>query len=183
MPHCLPGGSWDARDAHELVCPWPEDCSVQWGARGIVLGRLKARRTAFFEAFPAAPATFIRGEGASVAEAERAAFAQLERVLACGGHEFERRGYTNGAGFCRHCGLFKSKAFEPSTLCTVCAQPTYYTWGRDAQGLEHWYCEQHAALRPRDTQPSPLDRLLAEECGPTSDSDPPLPNQPPCACS
>jgi hypothetical protein len=68
-------------------------------------------RTAFFEAFLKDPNTFIRGEGKTVAEAEAHAWAQLERIRACPGHDFETRGYTNGCGFCKHCALFMSGVF------------------------------------------------------------------------
>lgn len=126
-----------------FVClqAWPADCFVQCGDHGIVLqgrGALEAALTqpaaaaevvatvlgqetkvqhyftAFFEAFPNDPDTFIRGEGQTIAEAEAQAWAEYERVRACPQHDFERRGYTNGAGFCRNCGLFKSKVFPPT---------------------------------------------------------------------
>jgi hypothetical protein len=110
--HCLPGASrnpsgWLPR------CAWPGDCLVQWGGHGVVLGTEGTRRTAFFEAFPVDPPTFIRGEGADVVTAEAAAFAQFGRQRDCPGHRLERAGYRNGAGICAHCGLFVSKAFAP----------------------------------------------------------------------
>lgn len=70
-------------------------------------------RTAFFEAFPRDPDTFVRGEGETIEAAESAAWFRFEKHRACSGHEYERRGYTNGAGFCIHCGMFKSGAFSP----------------------------------------------------------------------
>lgn len=112
--HCLPGGH--NCYGHNPVCSWPEDCFIQWGGQGLVFRHEKeggCYTTAFFEAFPNDPKTFIRGEGASIEEAEKSAFKQFEHFRACPGHEFERRNYTNGAGFCKHCGLFKSDAFEP----------------------------------------------------------------------
>jgi hypothetical protein len=51
------------------ACAWPDDCMVQWG-HGIIPA------VPFFEAFP--PGTFIRGEGETIAEAERKAFAQYQ---------------------------------------------------------------------------------------------------------
>lgn len=73
--------------------------------------------TAFFEAFPDMPgidgSIFLRGEGKTVAEAEQQAWEKYQKHLACPGHEFERRGYTNGGGFCKHCNMFKGKVFEP----------------------------------------------------------------------
>lgn len=88
--------------------PWPEDCTVQWG-HGIVPA------TPFFEAFM--PGTFIRGEGATIAEAEAQAFDEYERQGVCA-HQWGRRRpgrqlYTNGAGWCRRCGAFRSAMFPP----------------------------------------------------------------------
>lgn len=82
-------------------------------ARGVVFDPKGAYRTAFFEAFPTDPATFIRGEGVDVPAAEMAAWAKFACQRDCAGHELERRGYRNGAGICKHCGLFVSRAFEP----------------------------------------------------------------------
>lgn len=91
---------------------WGETCFLQWGGDGLVIGKDATRRTAFFEAFPENPDTFIRGEGKTVEEAEHDAWADWQRILSCKGHELETRGYKNGAGFCKHCGLFQSGAFE-----------------------------------------------------------------------
>lgn len=160
----LPGG-WrsSGENAHTPTHAWPDDCYVQWGASGIVLSKTGARKTAFFEAFPTAPKTFIRGEGNTVAEAEAAAFAKYERQTACPGHEFERGSYRNGAGICKHCRMFSSEVFEPLETCVVCGKPTYYTYGVDAQGISHWYCEQHEDQRCRETHPNAYDKLLADE--------------------
>lgn len=123
---------------------WDEDCFVQCGDEGLVLGKKENYFTAFFEAFPKDPQTFIRGEGASIEEAEKQAWEQLQRFKKCTNHEFERRGYTNGVGFCKHCGLFKSKAFEPTTLCKVCNKPTCHTTDIN----DNYYCEEHKDLIP-----------------------------------
>jgi len=89
------------------ACAWPDDCMVQWG-HGIVSA------VPFFEAFP--PGTFIRGEGASIAEAEAKAFAQYESEFQChhvwGRHHARRGTYLNGAGWCRKCGAFRGKMFR-----------------------------------------------------------------------
>lgn len=96
--------------AYTPVQPWPEDTLVQWG-HGI------APAVPFFEAFP--PGTFIRGEGADIAEAEAKAFAQYEREGHCD-HLWGRqrpggRFYANGAGWCRKCRAFRSRMFNPIT--------------------------------------------------------------------
>jgi hypothetical protein len=94
---------------YEPSCAWPEDCRVQWG-HGIVPA------TPFFEAFPAG--SFIRGEGATIAEAEAKAFADYQRTIGCD-HVWGRHRpgttttYTNGAAFCRKCGGFKASMVPP----------------------------------------------------------------------
>jgi hypothetical protein len=103
------------RGGYQPHQPWPDDCATQSGGQGVVFGPTRDRdyTTAFFEAFPTAPRTFIRGEGATRTEAEDAAWAQWQRIRVCPGHKLERRDYRNGAGLCRHCDLFVSDAFEP----------------------------------------------------------------------
>jgi hypothetical protein len=151
---------------------WPEDCFVQCGDSGIVFGRsgsfenvmtsddvlgtLKEEisdketyTTAFFEAFPKEPSTFIRGEGKNIEEAENKTWEQYQRYSTCENHEYERREYTNGAGFCKHCGMFASHVFEPTTKCCICDKPTYYT--KDIN--DNWYCEEHDNLMPEDLKP------------------------------
>lgn len=93
--------------------PWPEDCFVQGGTSGIVFHGDQAYRTAFVEAFPRNPDTFLRGEGSTVAGAEDNCWAQFERYAACEHGPYERRGYRNGAGFCVQCGTFFSGLFVP----------------------------------------------------------------------
>lgn len=152
-------------------CEWEEDCFVQCGDSGIVLGKgslqevldaenplnalgeaasdEKSYITAFFEAFPKEPSTFIRGEGKTVEEAEESAWKQYQRFKGCSGHEFERRDYKNGAGFCKHCGLFNSKAFDPLYKCIICGIPSYHTFDID----ENCYCEEHTSQIPEDKIP------------------------------
>lgn len=159
------GKPWDC------LKPWPADCFVQCGGDGIVLpaGGLKAAltesaaglkvigemagkvpmregayRTAFFEAFPKNPSTFIRGEGATIEEAEASAWRQFEKFRACAKHQFHRKGYRNGAGFCRKCGMFKSKVFRVLDRCKYnCGRPGY---DHDKNGK--WYCRKHNHKNP-----------------------------------
>ncbi len=113
-------------DGYQPTQAWPEDCYVQWGGHGLVLGMSKGvdpYTTAFFEAFPNNPSTFIRGEGKTVSEAEEKAFTKWERIKACTGHLMNRSQkradgtfgtpYTNGCGFCENCGMSQGGAFEP----------------------------------------------------------------------
>jgi len=143
-------GSKTANAFYQCVFEWPEECSVQCGERGIVISPNGNYRTAFFEAFPKDPRTFIRGQGETIELAERAAWDKYQRIMSCGNHEFERRGYKNGSGFCKYCDLFKSNVFEPSEHCVVCNQPTY--WVSDINGK--YYCETHENKMPEDVKPS-----------------------------
>jgi hypothetical protein len=130
----------DGGDEYTLRHDWPADCFVQGGRKGVVLGK-NPYQTAYFEAFPD---TFIRGEGDTLEDAEDACWAKYKQRLACPKHEWETRGFTNGAGFCKHCGTFQSKVFTGEDLgqyCEDCSAPT--TWSRVG---EWWFCELHAPV-------------------------------------
>lgn len=139
---------------HQWECakPWPDDCFVQCGDGGIVFyqdesGNHSHYDTAFFEAFPNSPSTFIRGEGQSIEEAEAKAWADYEKYCACSAHEFERRDYDNGVGFCRHCGMFSSGAFEPVRYpCPVCGELTRFMADND----KGYWCREHWREMPED---------------------------------
>lgn len=68
--------------------------------------------------------SFFGAEGNTLKECEDIAWKKYQSYLHCN-HKFSRNSpsgehYTNGAGFCIHCGMFKSKAFEPETICDKC---------------------------------------------------------------
>lgn len=120
---------------HPVRHPWPADCElIQGGKSGLVLSRTGNHyTTAFVEAFPRSPATFIRGEGADLIEAEDAAWAKWQKTQACPSapdHEFETRGYDNGAGFCKHCNLFASEVFDLKAIGSVCVVCGEDMWGK-----------------------------------------------------
>lgn len=126
--------------------PWPDDCFVQGGTSGVVFTK-KAEdtySTAFVEAFPRNPNTFIRGEGETIEDAEDHAWRQYQKFLNCSGpegHEFEPRGYTNGAGFCKHCGMFSGSVFTAEELglhCKVCGVAS--NWCRRG---DDFFCKEH----------------------------------------
>jgi hypothetical protein len=92
--------------------PWPSDIYIQGGSSGVVLNNDGSHTiTAFFEAFPAG--TFLRGEGATLAEAEEACWRAYKTFRDCPHGEYERRGYRNGSGFCVTCGTWMNGVFEP----------------------------------------------------------------------
>lgn len=135
-------------ELYTLRHEWPDDCRVQGGHNGVVL-RSKGEnyRTAYFEAFPQ---TFIRGEGETLEEAEDAAWEKFMRRSTCPAHEYESRGYKNGAGFCKHCNNFKSGVFTGEDLgqyCETCGAPTTHQW------IDEWFfCEDHPAMTEHDIE-------------------------------
>jgi hypothetical protein len=141
------------------VKPWPVDCYIQGGRRGFVFRDKGAHYVTpfFFEAFPTDPQTFLRGEGDTMEAAEAQAWKRWERVTACPGHEYEARGYTNGLGFCRHCGMSKSGAFTAEQLglhCAACGVPANY-----AREGDDFYCTEH---NPRRAEHERMMRQLEE---------------------
>lgn len=148
--------------------PWPDDCTVQCGDSGLVLGRSSSLGkvlgsddpleelaeaakeddsyvTAFFEAFPKNPSCFIRGEGKTIEEAEAEAFEKWEGILNCPGHEFEARNRTDGYGYCKHCSLSKSKVLPILSKCCKCGKPTAYS----TDTINNYYCQKHVRLIPK----------------------------------
>jgi uncharacterized Zn finger protein (UPF0148 family) len=114
-----PGSSFESPHDYGTI-------QVQGGEDGTAFVRGGASRTtAFVECFP--ENSFIRGEGATLAEADDACWAKLQSYTGCE-HQWEVRGYRNGGGICKHCGQFGSKVFTPEDLglaCTTCGVPTY----------------------------------------------------------
>lgn len=113
MPIVASQHSWKDPD-HSPSDEWPDDCFVQWGGSGVVLGKEGSRRTAFFEAFPKSKedAGFIRGEGSTIAEAEENALTKYRASIACD-HMWSRAGYTNGGTICRKCKAFNTGIMLP----------------------------------------------------------------------
>lgn len=92
----------------ETTFPWPEGTSIQGGG---------LYRTPFIEVAPAGK-TFIRGEGETLADAEKAAWKKYQIWINCDGSgphgPWEARGRQNGSGFCTRCGTWGSEVLEPS---------------------------------------------------------------------
>lgn len=104
---------------YELQHPWPE-FKIQANGTGVVLGEAPYL-TAFFEAFPREPSTFIRGEGVDVQTAENEAWEKYQRILACPNHEYKRHN-NDGAGICIHCGLFQQNVLPCLNKCVICGK-------------------------------------------------------------
>jgi uncharacterized phage-associated protein len=116
--------------------------TVQGGEDGVVFTPTGTYRTAFVECFP--EGSFIRGEGATIAEADDACWAKLRAQTGCE-HQWEPHGYRNGCGTCKHCGGFNHMAFTAEELglgCAVCGTPTFHTLIGDETN-EELRCEPH----------------------------------------
>ncbi|MFS0887012.1 hypothetical protein [Aeromicrobium sp. 179-A 4D2 NHS] len=135
----------------EAVCDWPDGTFVQGGANGIVFvrGTADSYETAFVEVHNDVIG-FLRGEGDTVTEAEHAAWAKAQTVLSCesmvknGDHEWEARGYRNGAGFCKACNRFGTHVFDISEVgvpCYVCGTKTNWQTFGTTPGT--YLCEGH----------------------------------------
>lgn len=118
----------------------------------------------FLEVYP--DGSFIRGEGATIEEAEDKAWAEYQRHVACPGHEFEAHTYRNGSGICRLCRRFQSNVFTAEELqmfCSECRTPTFHQRiGSTMRCKEH---EVHGENLQRarfliDPNPSTLELLL-----------------------
>ena len=83
-------------------------------------------RLYYIEAFPDVNGvgTYIGTHGSSFEECENILWDEYQRYLSCPKHEFVRddgtHHYSNGAGVCKHCGLFASNVLEPETQCDNC---------------------------------------------------------------
>lgn len=141
--------------------PWPEGTFLQGGTPFFKGGRVR-----FVEAFPP-EGGFFRGDAPTVAEAETQCWDKYQRSVACPEHDWDARGYTNGGGFCRRCGVFGTHVFTGEQLgqfCHTCGVGTTYDrysldayWDPDASftGIVNpgpdedrvWFCEQHAPCR------------------------------------
>jgi len=158
------GPSFNINPDHhvEALHEWEEGTFLQGGDRGIVITRDPENptyRTAFVEAFPPSSG-FFRGEGSSIAEAEKNAWDKWRRSEECPGHEWDARGYTNGGGFCKICKRFGSNVFTGEQLDQFCATcgvgTTYGNVGMDKDN-KVWYCKEHIDVAHR----SLYDILLA----------------------
>lgn len=107
--------------SYECKQEWPESIYVQCGEKGVVFSKNGNYQTAFFEAFPISPETFIRGEGSNIEEAEIKAFEKYTKIMNCSQHEMVRRKESE-AGTCKHCGLTLSNCLPPLKNCDLCGK-------------------------------------------------------------
>ncbi len=115
---------------HELQFDWPS---------GTILVP-HIRKDGFnFEIYSQDPDSYFTGWGDNFKEAEEKGWKKFQGYKNCDAHDFERRGYTNGVGFCKKCNLFKTNAFPPAFNCEICGIPTNYSYDDDKK----YFCQKH----------------------------------------
>lgn len=125
---------------YDCLQNWPSDAFLQCGEKGLVISRTKDKpnyTTAFFEAFPRNPPTFIRGEGSNLEEAELAAFNKYQKIINCPEHEYKRRQESEHA-VCVKCNLFTSHHFPPVHSCSICNKENV-----NYELFNKSFCQQH----------------------------------------
>lgn len=116
------------KDYYVLLHDWP--LSTVWNLNGSldpVMNQVYGRGYVSMEVFTKEPenaTTMLGADGLTFEECEEKCWEKYQQYQKCQ-HEFTRESpggchYTNGAGFCKHCGMLKSQAFEPETICTAC---------------------------------------------------------------
>jgi len=157
MPIIADHHSWKDAD-YSPTCPWPDTTTVQWGGSGVVISKAGNYGTAFFEAFPGedeGAGGFIRGEGPTIADAERSAFAKFSKERRCA-HAWARGKYTNGGTICRRCGAFKT-TMQPVAKLGHCRRPI------DAHDVMMWSMEQEMGNWPLPPAEEKKSRRFARE--------------------
>ena len=116
----------------ETTFQWPEGSGSQAG--GGVLDGIGS--LVFFEVFIKGM-TYIRGEGQTLIEAEKAAWDKYQVYISCE-HEFERFSATSQLGKCKHCSMKKEKMFKMLTTCNSCGKhEVMHNIGHE------YYCYEH----------------------------------------
>ncbi|MFF2053755.1 hypothetical protein ACFVU2_19280 [Leifsonia sp. NPDC058194] len=161
--------SFRSLGSYEAKHPWPEETVVSAG-RGVVFSRNPEKpnyTTLFMEVYPPG-AAFIRGEGETPEACEESCWQQYQRAIHCvdgrTSHEWEPRGYMNGAGFCKHCNTFGTRIFTGEQLgqfCHDCGVGTTHNWETGPDGSSVFLCAAHTAPM---TALSP-EELLAQLTG------------------
>lgn len=120
----------DEQDYYILHHDWP--LSTVWNLNGSLdptVNQMYGLGSVSMEVFTHEPenaATMLGADGITFEECEEKCWEKYQEYQRCQ-HTFTRESpdgghYTNGAGFCKHCGMFKSQAFEPETVCTSCGK-------------------------------------------------------------
>ena len=121
---------------------------IQGGLSGLVITRDPENptyETAFVEVFPTG--SFIRGEGATIQEADDACWAKYQSLVGCGTHDYEPRGYTNGGGFCAKCKQFFGGVFTGEQLGQLCDTCGAGCLSHRMKDTGKWFCDEHDPLK------------------------------------
>lgn len=113
---------------------WPEGTTLQYTYHP----NKTTGKPYYIEAFTKQPYTMFTAHGKTLKEVETLAWKSYRKAIECENHEWEARNYRNGAGFCKHCNLFRSGVLPIKEKCAICNERTYYTYYID------WYCEEHS---------------------------------------
>lgn len=119
---------------------WPEDCHVQCGDAFLHKGLYAP---AFFEAFPKNPSTFLRGEGATLKEAEENTWNKYQAIVNCPKHDYVRQS-DDRTGICKHCNLRVHNYFIPDNSCAVCGKKHVYLHIGEKENKK-FFCMEHYA--------------------------------------
>lgn len=143
---------------YEARHPWPAETVVSAGKGAVFVrnpkeGEPHSYTTLFMEVYPPG-AAFIRGQAETPEGCENACWRKYQLALNCsdnsGSHDWEPRGYQNGAGFCSRCNTFGSEVFTGEQLgqfCATCQEPTMWHSEKNAEGELIFVCEEHTPAR------------------------------------
>jgi hypothetical protein len=124
------------------------DLYIQGGVSGLVITNdpdNPTYTTAFIEVFP--EGSFIRGEGATLEDADADCWKKFNALSECGEHEYEPRGYTNGAGFCKKCRQFFGGVFTGEQLGQLCDTCGVGCLSHRMKDTGKWFCDEHYPLQ------------------------------------
>ncbi len=116
------------------------DTHLSYSDCGLVFGRGKPRETAFFEAYPLN--TFLRGEGATILEAEEEAWKQYQKFDNCDEHVYERTS-EDGSGKCIKCGIRHSNVLNNERKCYCCGKEANFDITQNGEPSIIYVCAKH----------------------------------------
>lgn len=154
----LHGHRFIRSEGEDVICQydWPIDVYVQGDTS---IDTLADNDAAFFEAYPTNPSTWVRGEGATLLEAETQAWTKYQAIMNCPGHEFDRHPKrVDGYAECKHCHL-TGILMPPVHPCAGCGATEYKQEGTDKN--YKGYCAKCLGKLPDDMMPDFITRSPA----------------------
>lgn len=126
---------------------WPDDARLQYGSRGT---DNKGEAIAFFEAFY--QDDFVRGEAATVEEAEADAFHKLSLRRHCQ-HDFHPSPKSPSTGICSKCQKVVGNMFPSGYHCAVCNKENVRFSVHEHGHLKHLCLQHYCEATIAETQP------------------------------